>query len=57
VKVPCADAAFDIIAMTIAKIGLRIDILVLLVAMAEDRRRVIVLRDGGLVPARFAEGN
>jgi hypothetical protein len=51
VKVLCADAAFDIIAMTIAKIDLRIDIPVLPVAMAEDRRRVIALRDGGLVPS------
>ena len=47
-KVPCADAAFDIIAMTIAKIDLRIDRPVL-VAMAADRGRIIVLRDGDLV--------
>ena len=31
-NVPCADAAFDIIAMTIAKVDLRIDAPVLLVA-------------------------
>ena len=49
-KAPCADAAFDIIAMTIARIDLRIDIPVILVATAEDHRRVIVLRDGRLVP-------
>ena len=53
-KVPCADAAFDIIAMMIAKIDLRIDTPVL-VAMAADRAKVIVLRDGDLAPSAHCD--
>jgi hypothetical protein len=55
VRVPCADAAFDIIAMIIAKVDPRIDTPVLLVAMAADRRRIVILRDGGLAPSTLAK--